>query len=119
MSTTHSILTTLEQATRGYDREHELALLHAIGRAIVETSRVSDCDAIVLRTGEAVGALLTVLAAMLAMSPSFARSPTALRKNMDELHRRLRRSVNNAEADPELSDFIRRAFRSSDVGGHA
>jgi hypothetical protein len=47
------------------------------------------------------------------------RSPTAIRKHIDELRKRLRRRVANAEADADMQDFIARAFHGGDVGGHA
>ena len=61
---------TFARATLEYDEAHERALLEAITQAIFETSRVSDCNAAIIRTGEAAQALLTALACVLAMSPS-------------------------------------------------
>jgi hypothetical protein len=81
--------TTYDRATSAYDKNHERALLEAIPRAIFESSTVSDANAIVIRTGEAAEALVTVLAGILAMSPSVTRSPTALRRTIDNLHKRL------------------------------
>jgi hypothetical protein len=111
--------TSYERTTRGYDDDHERELLDAIMTAIAEASRVSDCNAMVIRTGEAASALLSALAFTLTMSPAATRSPTALRKTMDELGKRLRRRVAHATADPELQAFLARVFRSRDVQGNA
>ena len=108
-----------QRAIAAYDDAHERALLDAIVTAIAETSRVSDCNVIVLRTGEAASALISALAFILAASPSAVRSPTGIRKTMDELGEQLRRRVAAAEANLEAQDLVRRAFRSGDVGGSA
>ena len=97
--------TTFARATLEYDEEHERALLEAITQAIFETSRVSDCNAVVIRTGEAAQALLTALACVLAMSPSVTRSPAAIRKTIDDLGKRLRRKVARAEQRPGPAGF--------------
>ena len=119
MSDTHS--TTYAKAVLEYDPEHEAALLDAITKAIVtEFAVVTDCNAVVLRTGEAAEALLTALACVLALSPAVARSPTAIRKTIDTFGKCLRRKVATAERDPDLKDFVvRRSFRGNDSGGHA
>ena len=91
--------TTFARATLEYDKAHERALLEAITRAIFESSTVSDANAIVIRTAEAAEALLTVLAGILAMSPSATRSPTAIRRTIDDLGKRLRRQIAAAEAE--------------------
>jgi hypothetical protein len=111
--------TTYAKATLEYDAEHERALLEAITEAIFEASRVSDCNAVVIRTGEAAQALLTALACVLAMSPSAVRSPTAIRRTVDELGKRLRRRVASAEQSTDLKDFVRRSFWNTDEGGNA
>ena len=111
--------TTFARATLEYDKDHEHALLEAITRAIFELSTVSDANAIVIRTGEAAEALLTVLAGILAMSPSATRSPTAIRRTVDDLGKRLRRQIAAAEASEDLQDFIRRTFRGNDLEGTA
>jgi hypothetical protein len=110
---------TYERAVLEYDKEHERALLEAITEAIIDASLVTDANAIVIRTGEAAEALLTTLASILAMSPSAARSPTAIRKTADELGKQIRRKVAAAEANEALQDFIRRSFRGNDTGGNA
>jgi hypothetical protein len=111
--------TTFARATLEYDAEHEQALLTAITTAIFEASVVSDANAIVIRTGEATQALLTALACILAMSPSATRSPAAIRKTVDNLGKRLRKRVANAEQSPDLGDFVRRSFWNTDEGGNA
>jgi hypothetical protein len=110
---------TFARATEGYDEAHERALLDAIVTAIFEASRVSDAQACVVRTGEAASALLSALALVLAVSPSAARSPTAIRKTVDDLHKRLHRRVAAAGQDAGLQDFVRRFFWNTDVGGNA
>ena len=111
--------TTFAKATLEFDAEHERALLEAITEAIFEASRVSDCNAVVIRTGEAAQALLTALACALAMSPSATRSPAAIRKTVDEFGKQLRRRVASAEQNPGLKDFVRRSFWNTDEGGNA
>ena len=107
--------TTYDRAA--YDKDHERALMEAITRTIFETSVVSDVNAIVLRTGETTEALLTALAGILAMSPSATRSPTALRRTIDEFGKRLRRRVASAEQDLDLKEFVRRSFWNTGEGG--
>jgi hypothetical protein len=111
--------TTLARATLEYDAEHERTLMEAVTTAIFNASKVSDCNAVVIRTGEATSALMTVLANILALSPSVCRSPTAIRKTVDDLGKRLRRRVASAEQNPGLKDVVRRGFWSTDEGGHA
>lgn len=111
--------TTYARANLEYDKAHECALMEAITTAMFEASKVSDCNAIVIRTGEAAEALLTVLAGMLAMSPSVVRSPTALRQTIDELGKRLRRKVAAAEQSADMADFMRRTFRGGGPEGNA
>ena len=115
----HDQGTTYAKAALEYDEEHERALLEAITRAIFEASRVSDCNAVVIRTGEAAQALLTALACVLAMSPSATRSPAAIRKTIDELGKRLRRRFAPPSRDADLQDFVRRSFWNTDEGGNA
>ena len=112
--------TTFARATLEYDKDHERGLLEAITRAIFESSTVSDANAIVIRTGEAAEALLTVLAGILAMSPAATRSPAAIRRTLDDLGgKRLRRQIAAAERSEDLQEFIRRTFRGNDVEGTA
>jgi hypothetical protein len=111
--------TTYARAVLEYDKQHEDELLSAITKAIVDTSMVSDCNAAVIRTGEIVEALVTVLVSVLAMSPSVSRSPTAIRKTVDDLDKRLRSRIAAAENNADLQGFIRRMFRGTDVEGNA
>jgi hypothetical protein len=117
--TTQTTQTTFARATLEYDSEHEQALAEAIARAIFETSMVSDCNAAVIRTAEIASALLTALAATLAMSPSASRSPATIRRTCDDLHKRLRRRVASAEQNPDLEDFVRQSFWGNGTGGSA
>ena len=110
---------TYDRATSAYDKNHERALMEAITGAIFDSSTVSDANAIVIRTGEAAEALLTVLAGILAMLPSATRSPTAIRRTVDDLGKRLRRQIAAAEASEDLQEFISRTFRGNDVEGTA
>ena len=110
---------TYARATLEYDNEHERALLSAITEAIFTASMVSDCNAVVIRTGEAAQALLTALACVLAMSPSAVRSPSALRKTVDEFGNRLRSRIAATKNNADLQGFIRRMFRGSYVEGNA
>ena len=107
--------TTFARATLEYDKAHERALMEAITRTIFETSAVSDADAIVIRTAECAQALVIVLAGVLAMSPAATRSPTAIRRTIDDLGKRLRRQIAAAEASEDLQEFISRTFRGNDV----
>jgi hypothetical protein len=111
--------TTYDRATSAYDKNHERALLEAITRAIFESSTVSDTNAIVIRTGEAAEALLTVLAGILAMSSSAKRSPTPIRKTIDDLGKRLRRQIAAAEQNADIQEFVRRTFDGTGTGGNA
>ena len=111
---------TFARATNAYDHEHEQALIEAITTALFDASKVSDCNAIVLRTGEAAQRLTDGFSiGTLAMSPSATRSPTAIRKLGDDIVKRLRRKVTVAEQSPDLKDFVRRSFWGNDEGGHA
>jgi hypothetical protein len=110
--------TFYESACDGYDGQFECALTETIIGAIAEASRVSDVNIIVFRTAETTSALVTVLAGMLAMSPATCRSPTAIRKTIDELHKRLRQRIALMRSDPGFDQFLRRCFHGNDVGGH-
>ena len=111
--------TSYAKATLEYDADHETALMEAITTAIFETSKISDANAIIVRTGEAANALMTVLAGVLAMSPSVTRSPTAIRQTTDEIGKRLRRKVRAAEQNEDVQDFVRRTFRGVGTEGNA
>jgi hypothetical protein len=110
---------TYARAAAGYDDNFERELVAAFLEAITSESRLTDCNVIAIRTAETASALLSALAFILALSPAASRSPTAIRKTMDELSKRLRRRVAAAESNQDLQDFIKRTFRGSDVGGHA
>jgi hypothetical protein len=110
---------TYARATAGYDEDHERALVDAITTAIFKTSMVSDANVCAIRTGELSSALLTVLAGVTVMSPSATRSPTAVRRTLDQLGKRLRRRLAAAETDPAMQDFLRRIFHGNDVEGSA
>jgi hypothetical protein len=47
-------MTSYERATRDYDENHEQHLADQILQTIVRASKVDDCNAVVLRTGEAI-----------------------------------------------------------------
>ena len=111
--------TSYEKAILEYDAEHETVLMEAITTAIFDASKVSDCNAIIVRTGEAANALMTVLAGVLAMSPSVTRSPTAIRQTTEEIGKRLRRKVSAAEQNEDVQDFVRRVFRGGGTVGSA
>jgi hypothetical protein len=53
--------TIFARVTLEYDKALERAPLEAITTAIIETSRLSDCNAVVVRTAETAEALLAVL----------------------------------------------------------
>jgi hypothetical protein len=80
---------------------------------------ISDAHVMALRTGEIASALLTALATTLAMSPAATRSPTQIRKTIDELRRRLCRKLAAAEHSDDLREFARHCFHGNDVGGSA
>ena len=111
--------TTYDRTTSAYDKDHERALMEAITRTIFETSVVSDADAIVIRTAECAQALVIVLAGVLAMSPAATRSPTAIRRSIGDLGKRLRRKTAVTEASDDPQEFISRTFRGNDVEGTA
>jgi hypothetical protein len=109
--------TTYQHARRGYDDAFEQALAAAIMEAIPQTSMVTDVNAVVFRTGETASALLTVLASVLAVSPAATRSPTQIRRTVDELGKRLR--VRLAKVQPVAAEFRARVFTEDKVRGSA
>ena len=111
--------TTYDRATSAYDKDHERALMEAITRTIFETSAVSDADANVIRTAECAQALVIVLAGVLAMSPAATRSPTAIRRTIDDLGKRLRRQIAAAEQNADIQEFVRRTFNGTGTEGAA
>jgi hypothetical protein len=110
---------TYARAQAGYDREHERRLMEAITLTIAENSRLADCNVMCLRTAEQTNALITVLAATLAMSPAATRSPAAIRHLTDEIGKRLRRCIAAAEGNADFADFLKRCFHGPGVGGRA
>ena len=68
---------TLDRAHHSYDPAHRDAATAAILHAVVDASMIQESNALVIRTGELTDALVTVLSAAIAMSPSAARSPAA------------------------------------------
>jgi hypothetical protein len=107
--------TIFEKAMSGYDDAHERAQIDANIEAITRTSLIGgEPPVLCLRTGEIANALTNVLFIILAMSPSAVRSPAAIRKLADEFRRRLIKRVADAALDPELNDFVARAFRGDD-----
>lgn len=93
-------------------------MVAVIGDAIARASLVTDANAMVLRTGESIGALVRVPASMIALSPDAARSPTTVRKFVDQVSKRLRVLATQAATDSDVQDF-RRRFNTDGVGGHA
>jgi hypothetical protein len=110
---------TYARAVASYDPEFEAVLTREIHAAIVKASKVVDADVLCIRTGETIAALVSNVAYMLALAPDAVRSPTALRKTIDDLAKCLRRKAAEAAADPETRNFRERCFNGSDVGGHA
>jgi hypothetical protein len=103
---------------QSYDPEFEAALVEAIGTAIVNASMITDANLLAIRTGETIAALTAMLGSMIALSPAL-RSPTASRKAIDEISKRLRRQVAAARSDPDVENFTRSVFNGIDVGGSA
>jgi hypothetical protein len=116
---TDAARTPYARATQGYDCEHERELLAAITNAIIASSMISDANVCALRTAEITSALLTALASVLALSPTITRSPSQIRKTLDELRRRLCRRHAEAERSDDLREFVSRCFTGADVGGRA
>jgi hypothetical protein len=108
-----------ERATTSYDEDHETELVNAVLAAIVNTSKVTDVNAVVLRTGEIGNALVSALACVLALSPAVMRSPTTIRNTTEEIRKRLLRRVSATANDPEMVSFKARCFNGDDTGGHA
>lgn len=109
--------TTYTRATREYDPEFEHKVFAAIIQALTAASFVQVAN-VALRTGETIAALMRALACVIALPP-YARSPTLLRKYVDELNKTLRRKAMDAAAAPVVRKFKRRTFNGLDVGGRA
>jgi hypothetical protein len=111
--------TTYERATREYDPDFERAIAAAVTEAIAQVSRVTDANVMVLRVGEIIAALVTVLAGTIALSPAVTRSPTQLRKFLDETTKHLRQQTMQAADNADTKSIRERCSTSGDVGGHA
>lgn len=111
--------TTFARATREYDPEFERAITTAVSEAIARVSLVTDVNAMVLRTGEIIAALTTMLASTIALSPAITRSPTQLRKFLKENARRLQQKTMQAVDDPDMKRFRASWFDGNDVAGRA
>jgi hypothetical protein len=110
--------TILARALGGYDEAFERKMADAIITAIGDASRIDDC--IVIRTGESAAALTSVLASVLALSPSAARSPTAIRKLAESFRRKVMAQTRGAESSPDFYAFKGRCFRDDgERGGNA
>ena len=110
---------TYERAQRGYDAEHERALLEAITEAIFETSTSErrQCGRAQNRrshSGPADGA--GVRPRNVAVGDALAHGHP---QDVDDLGKRLRRRVCAAEQTADLQDFVRRSFWNGDEGGNA
>jgi hypothetical protein len=116
---TGDVRTNYARAVAGYDVDFEHALADVIADAIARASIVSDCSAMVVRTGETAEALLGVLASVLALSPEVTRSPTIVRATVDDFSKKLRRKVTAAAADPAVREFSQRAFHGAEAEGSA
>jgi hypothetical protein len=98
--------TTYARATAGFDPEFRDALIKKISIAIAEASLVTDAPISAMRTGETIEALTICLIATASMSPTFD-TPSALRKFLHDLAKRIRRSVAQNRADPTFAaDFF-------------
>jgi hypothetical protein len=112
-------MSPLDRAQLGYDADFERKLASAIITAIAGASMIENC--LVIRTGETAAALTTVLASMLGLSPSAARSPRAIKQITKSFGRKLTANVRAAENNPDFFRFKERTFRNDDRerGGHA
>ena len=108
--------TTYQHARRGYDDAFEQALAAAIMEAIPQTSMVTDVNAVVSHRGDRFCAAHR-LASVLAVSPAATRSPTQIRRTVDELDKRLR--VRLAKVQPVAAEFRARVFTEDKVRGSA
>jgi hypothetical protein len=111
--------TTFARATREYDPEFERAITTAVSEAIAQVSLVTDASAMVLRTGEIIAALTTVLASTIALSPAITRSPTQVREFLAENAKRLQRQTMQAVEHPDTERFRKSWFNGNDVAGRA
>jgi hypothetical protein len=115
---------SLERALAGLDQGFETRLVAEITAVIAAASMMTAGDGhrtLVLRLGEIAGALTTILASTLALSPVSTRSRTAIRKTSEAFRKKLAANVRAAEQSPDLYEFKRWAFHSGDRvrGGNA
>ena len=76
-------MNALERAPTDYEEKHEKAVIEAIMRIVADAPLISEPPLSVLRTGELASALLTVLAAAIALSPEAVCSLATIRKTTD------------------------------------
>jgi len=72
--------------------------MSALAEAIGEASMATDVNAMMLRTSETITALVRILASQPALVPD--RSPTALRRRVQQIAKDLRRQASKLAADP-------------------
>jgi hypothetical protein len=107
----------LKRALFGFDDAFERTLAEAILTAIVDTSYIddeSDHLVLALRLGETAQALTTALALVLALSPASSHDTHAIKQTSRSFRRKLSAGVQHARRDPDLHEFLRRSFNSSD-----
>jgi hypothetical protein len=114
----------LARALEGFDEAFENSLLDRIVGAIVDASLVDDGagnQVLALRLGETAQALTTALACVLALSPPAAHNDAAIKQTSQSFRRKLRARVHHARRNPDLQEFLRRSFNSTDRarGGRA
>jgi hypothetical protein len=115
---------SLERALAGFDQGFETALVEQITATIAAASMMSYGDGhqvLVLRLGEIAGALTTVLAGTLTLSPPAVRTPRAIKQTDDGFRRKLAANVRAAEGSPDFYEFKRQTFGEDDrdSGGNA
>ena len=88
-----------------FDEEHERALLDAINQAIVDVSTTAD-GRLIIRNSETASALVTSLAAIVAMSDAATSSEDTIDQIVVGIAADLRDKVASAAADPEWRDLV-------------
>jgi hypothetical protein len=106
------------------DQGFETPVVDEITAAIAAASMMTDGDGhrtLVLRLGEIAGALTTILAGTLALSPRYARSPKAIRETAEQFRKKLIGQVRVAENNNDFYQFRERAFHDGarERGGNA
>lgn len=89
-----------------FDEAHERALLDAINQAIVDTSTTAD-GRLIIRNAETASALVTALAATIAMSDAATISEDTIDQIVGGIAADLRDKVASAAADPEWRELLR------------